>query len=452
MPPFRRLLPFRSLLRFRSLTVSAATAATITAAVLVTVPGAGDAAAAPCGTQGNGSSLPFFDTGSLGSSGSPGSSGSLGSSGSGSGAAQGPQGPLPHFDNGITRTVAWTTGPRSANRTFTRFGISGTDLGIAWDNGAGQTLLAFGDTFGDCTAPGRQWRHNVLLRTTDDDLTNGLTVPDGVPGDVHSGASVAADAPAFARQMIDAIGWSGVEVTTIPTSAIAIDGKQYLNYMSVRKWGLPGQWDTNFSATAVSSDNGQTWTTPPATIRVNAGVSLPIPEGWPSVHANDSKFQQAAYVKGHGDDDGWVYQFGTPNGRFGGAYLARFRPSDVLDLSRYHYWTGSGWSDSIDDIPGGSAGRVLPAPVTELSVAWSPFLNKYVMLHSPTTGVQMRTADHPEGPWSAPRLLVPGTLGFYAPMMLPQSPALTGTGPDLYFHGSRWDDYNVALVRTRLSR
>ncbi|NLG46028.1 DUF4185 domain-containing protein [Gordonia sp. (in: high G+C Gram-positive bacteria)] len=418
---------------------TAATCAALTATALV-APFTGTATAAPCGSTSNGSSgVPLPSFGSLGSS-NP------------EGPPEGPQGPLPYFNNGTTKAIAWVTGPRSENRTLTRFGISGTDIGAAWDNGSGQTLMAFGDTFGNCSAPGNQWRHNVLLRTDDNDLADGLTVADGIPGVVTSGASVSAAAPNMARQMIDAIGWSGVEVTTIPTSGISIDGKQYMNYMSVRAWGSAGRWDTNFSAIAVSSDNGQTWSTPLDTLRVNAGVTVPLPPDLPEVKANNAKFQQSAYVAGHGADSGWIYQFGTPNGRFGSAYLARFRPDDILDLSSYEYWTGSTWANSIDAIPDTNAPKVFGAPVTELSVAWSEYLGKYIMLHSPPTGLQMRTADRPEGPWSLPRNLVRPTYGIYAPMMLPHSPALLGTGPELYYNGSLWADYNVVLMRTTLRR
>ena len=391
-------------------------ATAVTAALAVAPTGVADAK--PCGAN---------VTGSLSGSSSLGSSlpflGSILPSGND---PRGPQGPLPVYNNGTTKVISWVTGPKSPNSTYTRFGISGTDLGIAWDNGVGETLMAFGDTFGNCTKPGMQWRHNVLLRSTDTDLSNGLTV---------SGSG-------YAQQLIGAIGFSGIEITTIPTAGIAIDGKQYINYMSVRKWGAPSHWDTNFSATAVSADNGQTWVTQPQTIRVNAGLTVPLPDGWPSVEAGNENFQQAAYVRGHDDD--YVYQFGTPNGRFGSAYVARVHPEDILDLSKFQYWTGDAWAPTPAD-----ARPVVKAPVTELSVAWSPAINKYVMLDSPL-GVSLRTADRPEGPWSSPKTVLPATLSVYAPMMLPSSPALLGTGRDLYFNASRWDEYNVLMVRTRI--
>ncbi len=431
--------------------------------------GAGRADASPCGNLGTGSSaLP--DLGSAGSSGSSalpdlgssGSSGSLGSLGSlGSIPGLGPQGPLPPYVSASTRAVAWVTGPLSINLTFNRFGITGTDLGISWDNGRGQTLMAFGDTFGDCNKFGQQWRHNVLLRTNDTRYDDGVFIPNGVAGDSNSGTVIAAGEPNFAQEIIPSLGLDNVEVTTVPTAAIALPGpygfRQYINFMSVRSWGSAGHWVTNFSAVAYSDDNGQTWTTDQGTIRINAPVTLAVPQALPEVEYNNGKFQQNAYVRGHsgsGDDGDYIYQFGTPNGRYGAAFLARFKPEDILDLTHYQYWAGSarGWIDDIHDVPDDGSAIVVPAPVTELSVAWSPYLGKYVMLDG-DNGIRIRTADRPQGPWSAPRyLVVPNTVVLYGPMMLPRSPALTEDSKYLYFNASRWNDYNVMVVRTDLSR
>lgn len=346
------------------------------------------------------------------------------------GSAIGPQKAMPAYDAGGTRTIGWVTGPKSRNQTFTRFGISGTDVGVAWGNGRGETLMAFGDTFGNCLSGDQQWRHNVLLRSTDGNLADGLRI----------------NGRGFAREMFGAVGVEGIEKTAIPTAGISIGGKQYVNYMSVRAWGPPSIWYTNYSAIAVSNNNGRSWYTPRQSIRVNAGISIPTPADWPSFQAGDAKFQQSAYAKGGGADAGWVYQYGTPNGRFGSAYVARFRANDILDRSRYQYWNGGAWVGSPD-----AARPIVRGPVTELSVSWSPYLNRYVMLDSPR-GVLLRTAARPQGPWSPPRRVAPAGLELYAPMMLPTSPALRGTGPELYFNGTRWEDYNVMLVRTTVRR
>lgn len=426
----------RPAVRRRRIALSSAVAVTVACAAAVVV--APPAAAAPCGNPGQGSSgnSSIGDNNSLGGGSAPSEPGS------------GPQGALPTWRNNTSRIVSWVTGPRSENNTLARFSISGTDLGVAWDNGHGQTLMAFGDSFGWCNIAGQQWRNNILTRTDDDDLADGLTIEPGIPGDTASGAVVTADAPNYATEMIRGIKQDFVEMTTIPTAGISLGGKQYVNFMSVRHWGTAGVWDTNYSAIAVSTDNGQHWTPEPSTAMINAPITVALPAEAPTVNVNNSRFQQSGYVKGHGADP-YVYQVGTPNGRFGRAYLARFKPEDILDLSKYQYRLGSTWTSDLGLLTDDSA--IVKANVTELSIAWSEYLDKYVMIDG-ANEIRLRTADRPEGPWSAPRTLVPaGAVVLYGPMMLPQSPALTGSGPELYFNASRWSDYNVMLVESKLN-
>ncbi|MFC8181320.1 DUF4185 domain-containing protein [Rhodococcus sp. NPDC057297] len=375
--------------------------------------------------------------------GGPGSSPLFGSSGSAGGGPEknprGPQGQLPSISGNAT-SVAWVTGPLSPNNTYDRFGISGTDLGISWDNGSGQTLMAFGDTFGNCSVTGAQWRSNVLLRSDDKNLADGITVTDGVPGDSTSGAVV--EPAGFASEVVPSLGVAGVEDTVIPTAAISIGDVQYMNYMSVRSWGAPGRWVTNFSAIAMSRDNGQTWQTAPATIRVNAGITIPA---FPQVEESNGKYQMNAYAKGQ---DGYIYQFGTPNGRFGAAFVARVKPEEILDLTKYEYSTqdqAKPWSTNVAD-----SKSVVTEPVSELSVAWNGTLKRYVMLYGNEVDrtIVARTSEKPEGPWSAPKTLLNSWQtngGIYAPYIHPLS-----SGNDLYFTASRWSDYNVLLLRTNV--
>ena len=413
----------------RSATIGSIVVALTAAATMAL---AAPATAAPCGNQGgNGSSL-IPGIGDFGSS-----------SGTGNVDA-GPQGPLPTIVGGNTQAVSWVTGPRSDNRTLDRFGISGTDLGISWDNGSGQTLMAFGDTFGDCGAAGQEWRHNVLLRSDDVNLADGISVPDPAPGIRRSGSVVTAERPRFSQQIIDALDLPAVEITTIPTAAISVGDTQYINYMSVRAWGNPGRWDTNYSAIAVSRDNGQTWAPELGTVRVNSGVTI---EGVEQLHADNSKFQMGAYLRGN---DGFIYQYGTPNGRFGAVYLARVKAADILDLTKYEYYSNNPadhWPDTMGDLK-----AIAPAPVSEMSVAWNEHLKKYVMLHGIESQgrLVLRTADRPEGPWSDAKTLLnlaQTTGGIYAPYIHPAS-----DGRYLYFTASRWSDYNVMLLRTDLDR
>lgn len=378
----------------------------------------------------------------------------MGGSGSLGGASpvepgQGPQGNLPKWSNSTSRVVSWVTGPKSPNDTLTRFTISGTDLGIAWDNGSGQTLLAFGDTFGWCNVTGHQWRNNVLARHNDTNLADGLSIGPAVVGDTTSGAVV--DPTNFATELIGGQRISGIEMTVIPTAGISVNGKQYLNVMSVREWGPPGVWTTNYSAIAVSGDNGQTWALDQSTMRVNAPVTFALPADAPTVNVNNRFFQQSGYVRGHGADSGFVYQVGTPNGRFGNAYLARVPAAEILDLTKYEYWLGNRWTADLGALNETSS-AIVKGNISELSVAWSAYLGKYVMLDA-DGGVRIRTAPSMSGPWSSPRMLVPAVGGpaLYGPMILPSSPALTSaTDNRLYFNGSQWSDYNVMLVESKL--
>lgn len=387
----------------------------LTAGTLFLAP---QASAEPCGWLGSGS----------GSSGSSGSSGQQSTP---------PQGSLPRL-TGDVEAVAWVTGPRSINHTDERFSVSGTDLGIMWDNGAEgddrQTLMAFGDTFGDCTVPGQEWRDNILMRTSDTDLSDGISVPDPIPGDPFAGSPVSEAAPNFSRELVGSLGITGIEHTVIPTAAIAVDGRQYINFMSVRQWGEHGEWWTNASMIGTSDDNGENWQIHPLTARLNVPLEIPAVAQLSPGH---EKFQQHAYVR----HDGYLYDYGTPAGRFGAAYLSRVAENAILDLNAYEYRTGEDW---VAGDPA-AATAVVPATVGEMSV--QQVGDTFVMMYGNESraSIDMRTAPSPEGPWSEPRRLLQ-IPGLYAPFIHPSS-----TPDAIYFTASRWSDYNVMLLRTTLS-
>src|SRR5699024_5689847 len=115
-----------------------------------------------------------------------------------------------------------------------RFRISGTDLGIMWDNGDPvnrQVLMAFGDTTGYCSVQGHQWRYNTMFRSADRDLSNGITVEPGVVGDRYSGSPLWA--PNLSKQLINSIKRAPEETSIIPTAGISVGRTQYVNFMSV---------------------------------------------------------------------------------------------------------------------------------------------------------------------------------------------------------------------------
>lgn len=386
-----------------------------------------------------------------------------------------------------TNFISWLTGNYPTTDTLSRFGINGTDVAIIWDNGMvddpttpyneHQLLIAFGDTFGDPNAPGQQWRSNVLLRTSDLVLPDGLSIPNGTvinPADLSTYFGGAALSYVnFAKQIITDPNL-GPAVTIIPTAGISVPTPgtmfgvtQYINFMAVQQWGNPGYWTTSYSAIAYSEDNGQNWTVAPSTVRPN--------QWW----TGNQNFQQAAYVR---PGDGYVYMYGTPNGRQGNAYLARVPEQSMLDLTKYQYWNGS--APAVPGQPGpagqwvtgnpAAATAILPietrllvgacgalsssrgpgSTVSEMSVQYNEYLKKYVAMYTDqNNSVVMRTSDRPQGDWSYAKVLLdqqPG--GIYAPMMNPWSPSTKGTGSDLYWNLSLFNTYNVMQMRTDLKK
>lgn len=343
---------------------------------------------------------------------------------------------------GSTTSLAeWVTGPDSPNKTLERFGISGTDLGILWDNGDPgnhQVLMAFGDTFGYCTVNEHQWRYNTLFRSQDHNPADGIHVTSGDRFNKYSGSPV--HQAGFSKQIINSIKWAPNETGIIPTSGISVGRTQYVNFMSIRNWGRDGEWMTNYSGIAVSDDNGQNWGVYPGTIR----ASGPDGDRRAKFIPGNENFQMGAFLK---SSDGYLYSLGTPPGRSGPAYVTRVPQRFVPNLTKYEYWNGdsNSWVPNKPD----AATPVIPGPVAEMSAQYNTYLKQYLVMY--TNGmndVVARTAPAPQGPWSPEQMLVsswqiPG--GIYAPMMHPWS-----TGKDVYFNLSLWSAYNVMLMHTTL--
>ena len=480
--------------------LASAAAVTVTAAATVTAVstlGAGTADAGPCSEMfGNFGSLlehrtgAGMATGSLGSLGSTGDSGSLGSASGSLGSADrsgslvqeletgsvgnglsgsldplvgsvygmppwitGEEGTVPVL-RGPTQFLQLVTGPTSPSESLAEYGVGGTDLGIMWDNGDAddrEILMAFGDTMGDCSVPGNQWRSNVLFRSGDAVLDDGITID-----------SAAMGADGLAKSIVPRADQPG-EVTIIPTAGISVNGVQYLRYMSVAHWGQPGSWTTNYSGIAYSTDNGENWTPVPEMARPITDA-VPVGDGAPAVDSSWRGAQMSSFVKGQDDD--YLYEYLTPSGRQGAVILARVATGDsptaaelgdddltddtlltgVLDPAGYDYWDGDAkaWVPDIED-----ASVVMPAPASELSTMWNEHLGKYTAMYSKGfDSIVMRTADHPEGPWSDTTALIDYSMlpGVYGGFMHPWA-----QGGDLYYLVTTWNAYNVFLVRTDLS-
>lgn len=315
------------------------------------------------------------------------------------------------------------------NQTDVNWKLNATDLGIMWDATTAdnpdekKTMVLFGDSYdsgwGGSGGGGNPsgWRSNLLALSNDMKLADGLSFTSMISDPSR---------PDYAKEIIpSAHNTSGDgDFTAIPTAGVTVGNRHYVHYMQIKNWGANGRWNTNFSEIAYSDDNGQNWT--------KSGVK------WGST----SKFAQAAYVK----DGGYVYMFGTPAGRFGGAYLARVPETDILDSSQYEYWNGAGWTLNDET----KAAIVVEAPVSELSVAYNSYYDKWIMvyLNEDRSSIVMRSSSDLTGGWSAETEIAKGSEypdlygGFIHPM--------TNNGSDLYFLMSQWVPYNVFLMHSTL--
>ncbi|WP_243858645.1 DUF4185 domain-containing protein [Mycobacterium sp. DL440] len=382
----------------------------------------------------------------------------------------------------FTDKLGWVTGPGVTDHWF----VAGTDLGIMWNSGytdpvTGKPIIyaLFGDTYSEPGMAG-DWRNNVLFRTADTDLSNGLQFSDAVinagaqfPGDpngVHQWYGTGGSAAGASQIIYDPGGLNGLfgqTYTMIPTSAIAIENpdadggyRQYATVMSIRTWDNPGSWTTNYSGIAYSDDGGKTWTVDSDTVRSS---------GWfragPAYVPGDEHFQQNALVMSDDPTDPYVYVYGTPSGRQGSAYVARVQKDQITNLDAYEYWSGedssgagkwvTGDPSAAAPVFGSSSTDFLPTVyrvadfftfglftkiangiwvgglptggnVSEMSVQYNEYLGKYIVLYTDGgNNVVMRVSDSPQGQWSDTTALVNNNLstntGMYAPMVHPMS-------------------------------
>ncbi|WP_211231465.1 DUF4185 domain-containing protein [Paenibacillus harenae] len=313
------------------------------------------------------------------------------------------------------------------NLTHTNYALTATDLGIVWDATTDpedkKVMVAFGDSYDDGwggfggggNAAG--WRSNLLAISKDTDLSDGMT---------FSSMIMDENKPGYAKEIISsAHNTSGSgDFTAIPTSGVTVASRHYIHYMQIKNWGANGRWNTNFSEIAYSDDEGQNWT--------KSGVQ------WGAA----SKFAQAAYIK----EDGYVYMFGTPAGRFDSAYLARAAEADMLVKEQYEYWNGTDWTKNDE----AAAVAVIDVPVSELSVAYNSYYDKYMMtyLNENRYAIVMRSSSSLTGGWSAETEVVRGAEfpGLYGGFIHPW----TNDGRDLYMVVSEWGPYNSILMRAKL--
>jgi hypothetical protein len=324
--------------------------------------------------------------------------------------------------------VCKLTGYDSINKTAS-VGIYGTDLGIMAELD-GQMYFAFGDTFNadwrKVNPPNNLWRSNTLAKTRDLNASDGITFDSWIT-----------DNSGKAKEILGSEKTPGREDTVIPTAMTSVDNRLFIHYMSVRQWGEPGNWTTNYSGLAYSDDKGNNFTKDMNT-RWGGGSNF-----------SETAFAKIPSKNNDGTDD--VLMWGTPAGRFGGVKLTIVNEYDLLDKSKYRYFIGTEddqpkWSPSEDE-----AVTIIDKPVGEMSVQFNEFINRWIILHTVQQAsggnIVMKESKYPWGPWSYPHTLV-SLVDAYGPFM--HSKYFENKGETIYLTLSSWGEYNVYLYKATL--
>ena len=141
-----------------------------------------------------------------------------------------------------------------------------------------------------------------------------------------------------------------------------------------------------------------------------------------------------------------LYLYGRSLSRGTPTVVARAPLADALDRNAWQFWAGDGrwaaaWIDAKGILDTGS----------QFSVHWNAHLRKLIAVISAEDcdGVELRTADRPEGPWS-PRLVIPAPVGRPLADTTFMAGAITRAGTLVPFK-MRPHDY-AALAHPGLSR
>jgi len=319
-------------------------------------------------------------------------------------------------------------GSASIVPTLPTFGVGTGDIGITFfdpvaNDGDGRMFVVFGDSwdghFNSHSLSGRTMMSQVLLYTDNLDFTRGIE---------WSGGWTAANGGtlATAQEFINNSWYVGHLIgpgnagnnpllspngrTNIPTGAIAIPGESnyfsdyYIFFMEVSgDFTLGGDWPVAANRAIRSTDGGNTWHVVPGLVWTrqdapNFGQVFPM---WSNCYE-------------------WIYIYGIPQARLGSVQLGRVRPQYFDNFEKYEYFVGM-----IGATPQWLPGRqgllrlrgelaetyVFDGPAGEMNVMFNDHLQRYVATYQAgATGIVMRTAPNPWGPWSAAQTLVTGEM------------------------------------------
>lgn len=333
--------------------------------------------------------------------------------------------------------IADVTGPLSPNfNVLSSAGIGGTDLGIPVQRG-NQMLLLYGDSFSNVGSHNGFWFSNFIATSSNFDLSNGLIIDSIVT--TQNGVALPFKQGNHFRNVSDEESNNPQrEVTKIPTGGITIGDTTYVFYMSVRYWGAPGSWLVTYNRALKSTGDLTVWT------EVDSLV-------WYETEAPN--FGQINPFE-NPDDPDRIYFMGIPGGRTGGAVMFRVDKDSFENRDAYEYFMGNGlWVQGNEGLNAihQQPYHVIQGPVSELSVFFNTYLNKWITVYLRGSQIIMLSANHIEGPWGNPIPLVSQTQysGLYGGFIHPAYTSFDGR--KFYIQVSLWlPKYQTILLEVLL--
>jgi hypothetical protein len=263
------------------------------------------------------------------------------------------------------------------NRTESRFGIRGTDLGVSFEH-AGQLYLLFGDTWRVNQTPD-ETNLDAIAFTNDADPTGGLDLTFNTSWPFVPG--------------IDQRGFN------VPVDGTSANGSMYVFFTTDSYKPVPAVDNTVLMGRSVlgrSDDGGYNFANLGDLSRkkfINVSVE------------QQSLDADAARMLGLPLGTPVLWIFGTGRYRASAVYLAVLPLSGLDQLQGLRYWTGNDhFSASEDD----AVALLCEGDVGELSVRWQPLLQRWLLLFNSGNprGILMHSAAEPWGPWSEESVMI----------------------------------------------
>jgi Domain of unknown function (DUF4185) len=344
--------------------------------------------------------------------------------------------------------VDYQWGTFTDTRTESRYGISGSDLGVPFTHN-GTTYIVFGDTQGGGVFGDR----DPMAFTTDTNPEDGLQL------------TFMADGNRWRPITIPGISQAAFEV---PLDGVSISNRMYLYHSTDHSPSVT----MGRSVLAVSADNGMNFRLLydfSINHFINVSVNKINLRDWPGFPVSIG--------------DGLAI-FGSGSYRASNARLAFQPAASIEERSTLRYFAGLDsfgnptWSVNESD----AIALFDQACVGELSVAYNRFIKRWIMLFNCGTprGINFRTARQPWGPWTEPQVLFepwadlgyahfmhvnwtfqnyvtvhnPGREnewgGEYGPYMFKELPIGTDNRTTIYWTLSSWNPYVTVLMKSQL--